>query len=208
MEYNKLNGSSVKMMFILIFILTFTSCKEKYEGDIFNKETFVLKNYELKEQIIKYKEFIYKTDSIRISHGDSVTFHVFYKALNDSLDRFVIESIEDPEIAAIYRPYQCVINVDGTDIFFHFACWEYKRAQKTQYIGLSDNAYKSFVKRYYPKTLEPIILNGIEMCVESSYDQELFYLTFLNGSLIDVIQGGGLPDDRVPVKLNGKVINI
>lgn len=208
MEYNKLNGNNMKIIFIFSLVIFFTSCKNNNEEYIFNKDTFVLQNKELEEQIIKYKKFVYEADSTSISKGDSVTFHVFYKALNDSLDRFVIESIIDPEIVRTYRPYQSVIKVDGTDIFFHFACWEYKRSPKAKYVGLSNNAYTSFVKRYYPKMLEPVIINGIKMRVERTYDQELCYLTFKNGSLINVTKRGGLPDDRIPINIEGKIVNM
>ena len=108
MEYNKLNGNNMKIIFIFSLVIFFTSCKNNNEEYIFNKDTFVLQNKELEEQIIKYKKFVYEADSTSISKGDSVTFHVFYKALNDSLDRFVIESIIDPEIVRTYRPYQSV----------------------------------------------------------------------------------------------------
>lgn len=196
----------MRIIFIFVLISIFASCEENKEENIFNKETFVLKNYELKEQIIKYKEFIYKADSTMINDGDSVTFHVYYKALNDSLDRFVIMAMANPELMEL-NPYQCVINIDGTDVFFHFACWEYNRFPKTKYIGLSNKAYENIINRYYPNAAKSINKRGY-IYPQIGYEQELYYLTFLNGSLIDVIQRGGLPDDRVPVKLNGKVINI
>ncbi len=198
----------MRIIFIFSIFLLFVSCKRDSDEYAFDKDTYILQNKELEEQIIEYKKYVYSSDSLMIANGDSVTIHVFYKVLNDSLDRFVIVSITDPEIVKEYCPYQCVIKVDGTDIFFHFAYWENHRTSKTKYVGMFDKAYEAFVKRFYPKTLEPVFINGKQVEVITIYDQILYFLTFKNGSLIDVAKERGLPDDRVSVNIDGKIVRL
>lgn len=204
MVYNKFNGNklSIILSICLVCVISFYSYKEyKNDRDKYKGE-YVL-NKELERQIINYKKYICTVDKKLIEEGYSITFHVFHRELNDSLDRFAIMPFIDPRIME-ENPYQSIINIDGTDVFFHFAMFNNYRSNKTKYIRLSDKSYASITKKYYPKMYESIKKYGY-IYPEICYEQEILFLTFKNDLLIDTNKGMGLPDDRVPVNIDGRI---
>ena len=207
MKYNRFNGNklSIILSICLVAVISFYSYKEYKNNREQYKGEYVL-NKELERQIINYKKHIYDIDKKLIEEGYSITFHVFHRELNDSLDRFAIMPCAAPEIIEDL-PYQCIINIDGTDTFFHFAMYNHFRSNKTKYIRLSDKSYMSFMKRYHHKTFESIKKYGY-IYPQLGYEQEILYLTFKNDSLIDTDKGMGLADDRVPVHLDGKIVSM
>lgn len=143
-------------------------------------DELILTNKELRKEIVNYSSLI-KQYNVNFSY----TYHVFYKQINDSIDKFEITIFANGKEFLDY-PYLFKIKIGKDDVFFHYGSYYNTTTPKKHYFAITENSYKNILKKYYPKELKEYQANygkPIKAVCESGFDGPIVVLTFTNGRL-------------------------
>ena len=180
---------------ILFLTIALLSCEKR-------KETFpriVIANVELEKQIKDYQKYIRFEQPV--PKDLDVTFHVMYSQVKDSFDRYVLYVEADPTTVK-ERPFHFVSRVKNKDVFFHSVGSRTQTDQVPNHFRLSERAYESFVRKYYPHGEYAYIK------AKRTYAPKAFIIVFLNGKLIHKTIRQANFEDPVHVSVNGTVFFI
>lgn len=174
----------VKKIIFLALVVLLISC------NIVNKQSNVyldLNNKQLEQQIINYSKY---SDSL--NKDRTYILRVYCSEVNDSTNRFVIESNIDIELIKM-MPYHFICKVDGHEVFFTMLSGIVKKDWgKRNFFNLKQSSYLDLMKQYFPEEYKNYIKNE-KTFPRVIYEPDLCYLTFINDKLVKKEMKRGLP---------------
>jgi hypothetical protein len=160
----------------------------------------ILQNNQLIEGIREYKASLK-----HFKQPEENTCIVYYYHVCDSIERYVVSASSDPDEIKEY-PIFFRIQLDGEEVFFSIV--QRNNVGINTFFSMPSSAYKDYVKLNFPQTYQSLEQRDAHFKVnmELSGGPKLLYMTFLGDSLIDKTLKPGLPEDDIPVMLNGKEV--
>lgn len=185
----------------LIILFLFYSCKEQK----CNIMLVDVNKKELVKAIDEYYDYI-ETDFPLKNDGYPLYLIAYFKQINDSLSRYVINPIyyvRDLE----YTSCQFITVVHGHLVFFTMHSNNQTREFKHPDIFLSKDTYMEIMKKYFPKDYEEELnINKYGKIYRKilNWDCKSYYLTLLRDSLIDKQLLHGWEDMKVEITIDGE----
>ena len=185
--------------FYLLLVVVCCSCSK---NESYSDLVVEVCNDELRNAISEYQKKVIEENKKEISDGDSIYIVVYFREMQDSIYRFVIQPlIHGDDIS--YSSILFKTTIDGRSVFFENMMGRelHWGVRKKAFFDHPKQSKWNFVKRYFPKETDTI-----GMKLYRIYEPEVCYLTFVKDSLIDKQMLHGNCGQKIKVVLNGKEV--
>lgn len=152
-----------------------------------------LNNKELEREITAFTE-----DKEKESGNRNFMVNVGCIDINDSIKRYILFYNSQGWVWRV-SPFHFVCRVGGRDVLFTMVA---ANSYPEMLFDMDEWAYMYYLKKYYPQEYEAQRTGGTWS--QSVYDGENYYLTFLNGKLIDKRISRGCHVDKFKIKIGEK----
>jgi len=179
-----------RMAFWILATLFIVACSNKKEQ---NEAYLEINNKVLEKEIIEYDKFIDSTFS------DPYVIKVSCIEKNDSITRYVIGAIDGTDILEMF-PYHFICKINNKDVFFTMYSGLVFGDKKHNFFKLKQNEIERIMKKYFPQEYSKYLINKEKKkkgemyeVIMTTFEPNMYYLTFNRGKLINKEIRRGLP---------------
>lgn len=180
----------ISNFFFILATLFIVSCSNQKEGN----ETYLeINNKVLEKEIIEYDKFIDSTVS------KPYVINVYCIEKNDSITRYVIGAIDGLDILEII-PYHFICKINNKDVYFTMYSGLVFGDKNHNFFKLKQTEIERIMKKHFPEEYSRYLINKekekkgeIYEIVMSTFEPEMYYLTFNRDKLIKKEIRSGLP---------------